>query len=675
MQVLASRVLHLLGDHRAALAASQAAAQLGVETAVMQYFEQAREIGWHHEARSVLERILRAGPRGAATPRRGDNRDADPFDRAFAYLLQLYMDAQHYDAAAALLAAHLAQVRPSVSNYMQAARVFERRDDSAAAHDAVHRALAIETATTTTRLDAAALLLRLGAFDEAQQLYAGLADDDSVGAQAQEALARLCLWRGDSDGALAHAERLRARDSASAVARRIEAAVNVLRGAYADALPQLDAVLRDAPTDAEAYAWRAENRLRLGRREEAHADAQRSPPGSSHSFAARALHVLAALPPAETASPASNVLREVSATHDSAAPHKPPSIITHARHELAAELTAIDPQAPHILASADERAVAALLERALVAMRGNRTPLATWAREDGRLERLPRSTSARVASRVLLELIKVASPDETLRLFDDLIERLPHSSMPLVHRGELNLWLGRYPDARADLEAAIAVQRQTRWAWYGLACLDLLAGEPQRALETCAEGIRVMDNTEGPVAFSYRGEAYRLLGRLDEARVQLERACELHERRLSSWVNLGLVHGATGDCAAQRDIVNRLANRAPALLSFAAAELGEDVFERVVLKGPMAGADGDPDAATIDRLLTHILAMMRGNRSSSCITFVTADGQLHHVSQGHGINPARTAHALARVRHILASLGARAARPQPPRSGGERRRE
>jgi tetratricopeptide (TPR) repeat protein len=651
VQVLGSRMLHLLGDHGAALAAAQAAGRLGVEAAVMQYFEQAREIGWHHEARSVLERILRAGPRGAAAPRRGDHREADPFDRAFAYLLQLYMDAQHYDAAAALLAAYLAQVRPSVSNYMQAARVFERRDESAAALDAVHRALAVETATATTRLEAAALLLRLGAFDEAQQLYSGLADDDSVGAQALEALARLCLWRGDSDGALAHAERLRERDSGSAVARRIEAAVNVLRGAYADALPLLDAVLRDAPNDAEAYAWRAEARLRLGHRDEAQVDAQRSPPGAGHSFAARALHVLAALPPAVSGGAASASSRSGAAPCGAA--KTPAGLFAHTAQELGAELTAIDPQALHILTSGDEHAVAALLERALTAMRGNRTPRATWVRDDGSLARLPPSTSARVASRVLLELIKIASPEETLRHFDALLARLPHSSMPLVHRGELHLWLGRYAEARVDLEGAIAVQRQTRWAWYGLACLDLLAGEPQRALDTCAYGIQVMNNTEGPVAFSYRGEAYRLLGRLDEARAELQRACELHPRRLSAWVNLGLVHGAAGDRAAQRDVFRSLASSASGLLSAAADELGEEVFERVVLNGPQSGAESCPDGETIDRLFTHVLAMMRGNRSSSCITFFTCDGQLRHVPQGQRIDPQHTVRALSRIRRVL----------------------
>jgi tetratricopeptide (TPR) repeat protein len=248
-------------------------------------------------------------------------------------------------------------------------------------------------------------------------------------------------------------------------------------------------------------------------------------------------------------------------------------------------------------------------------------------------------------------LIKIASAEETLSCFAEVVARFPESSMPLVHRGELQLWLGRYPEARADLEGAIAIRRQTRWAWYGLACLDLLAGDPERALATCALGIRVMDHTEGPVAFSYRGEAYRLLGRLDEAREQLERACAQHPRRLSAWINLALVHGAAGNRAAQRDVFVRLTSAAPTLMSDAACELGADVFEAVVLERSSEAAG--PDAAVIDRLLPHALAMMRGNRSSSCLTYFTSTGQLRHVPQGQRVDPGAEDRALAQLRQVL----------------------
>jgi tetratricopeptide (TPR) repeat protein len=626
-------------------------------------FEQAREIGWYHEARAALEEVLRSGRRERGARRGGDESGEETFDRALGHLLQLYVDAHHYDGAAAVLEAYLPLARGTVSVHLQAARVYERRGATEAALDAIRRALAAEPPTATTRLEGGALLLRLGAFAEAGAMYQAVLGDEAVAPRALQALARLCLWRGDAEGALGHAERLRAHRPDSPIAQRIAAAVRVLQGDPAGALPMLDAVLRDDSNDAEAYAWRAEAHLRLGHRDEALADAQRSPPGSSHSFAARALHVLAALAPESAPSnrPSGTVSERLGALPSSRRrrgpagdlPRPPTSITAHARHELAGELTAIDPRAAEILASDDASALAALLERALVAMRGNRTPLATWVRADGRLARLPHSTSARVASRQALELIKVATPEETLQQFDVLIAQRPESSMPLVHRGELHLWLGRYAEARADLEGAIAVHRQTRWAWYGLACLDLLAGDPARALDTCAYGIRVMDDTEGPVAFSYRGEAYRLLGRLEEAGAQLAHACELHPRRLSAWINLALVHGAAGNEVARRDVFRRLAVSAPSLLSQAAAELGDGVFEQVVLKGPQSEVDSCSDGETIDRLLRHVLAMMRGNRSSSCVTYFTSDGELRHVPQGQRRDPDATLRSVSRIRQVL----------------------
>src|SRR5262249_3379773 len=160
-----------------------------------------------------------------------------------------------------------------------------------------------------------------------------------------------------------------------------------------------------------------------------------------------------------------------------------------------------------------------------------------------------------------------------------------------------------------------------RWAWYGLACLDLLAGDAERSLATCALGIQVMDNTEGPAAYLYRGEAYRVLGRLDEAREQLGRSCALHPTRLSAWVNLALGHHAAGDGGAQHEVFRRLVHVAPWLVSEAARELGDDVFKAVMLETYPAAtaADAGKGSEVMDRVMRRALAMMRGNRSSGCV--------------------------------------------------------
>jgi tetratricopeptide (TPR) repeat protein len=609
VRVLASRLWYLLGDYRAALTAAKAAADLGVASAALVRFEQARELGWYREACETIEEWLR----NASTHRAAGH--AALVDRALRNLLNLYVESDDDEAAAAILTRYLSFVRDSAALCLLAARVYERRAERDNALSAIHRALEVQTPAVSTRVDAARLLLELGAFDEARAMYAGLLDDDATAPHALEALGRLCLWIGDAEGALAYAERLRTMDERNTAGWRMRAAVTVLRGEYPEAMPILDAVLRDNPHDGEAYLWRAEAALRLGRLEDAKADVDRSL-YYGRSFPAPAIRLLAEC----GRGPVALALWE-DLEGELAAMRADPSGI----------LVKHDPSAPVVFGDQ----LTPILERALAAMRGNRTPLGTYVNDDGRLARLPRSTLARVASRQALELIRVASPEDTFRRFDDVITRFPDSPMPLVHRGELQLWLGRYAEARADLEAAIAIRRQTRWAWYGLSYLDLIAGDPERALATCATGIEVMDNTEGPVALSCRGEAYRLLGRLDEAREQLLRSCEINPTRLSSWINLALVHGASGDRPAQRQIFRRLASAAPGLVSEAAFELGDEVFTQIVLSGPFPPGDADAGdgGAMIERVLQQCLTMMRGNRSSSCVTYFTMNGQMRYVLQ------------------------------------------
>ena len=597
-----ARLLALLHDHRAALDASAAAQALGLPAAVGLRYGLAREVGWYVEARAALIAGLRAAPAGDRLR-----------DRLLEQLLALDADCQHDDAAVAALTEHLAGGRGSVSIHLQAGRIQARRGDRDAARAAAQRALAVETPTVTTRLAAAALLLDAGDVAAARRLYEALLADGGAAATAREALARLQLWRGEADAARAIAAPL-----GGAVAQRFDAAAAMLRGDHAAARPLLDAVIAAAPGDAEAYLWRAEARLRAGDAAAAIADADRSQQ-LAHSFAARAVRLLAALRPGG-------------------------SVDDLTWQELEAEIVATCPDARPLLATNSSDALADLLRRALTALRGNRTPLATMVGADGELVRLPPSVSVRLASRRAMELIKIAPAAEALAALDALVAAHPESSMPLVHRGELQLWLGDHERARADLEGSIAVHRQTRWAWYGLACLDLLAGDAERALATCAEGIRVMHNSEGPVAFSYRGEAYRLLGRLDEARQQLERACAMHRQRLSSWINLALVQGAQGDGAARAATLDHLDRAAPTLLAEAAAALGEDAFVAFALERRRDGADA---------VLLQALAMMRGNRSSSVVTYFAADGTLRHVPQPTPVDVPRT---LARIRDVLTRL-------------------
>lgn len=643
VRAIAARLLWLLGDDRAALAESRAAVDLGVASAVSPHLIMARDAGWYHETCALLERVLQEAGPGDPMP------DGLSFARALEQLVRLYFDHHDHAAAAAALDRYLALAPAAPLLSLHAARVYHQRGDSARTEAVLRSTLASGQDSSTARV-VGGTLVELGAIDEAETLYRQLLDAPATAPLAREALARLCLARGDLDGALAEAGHLPAE---SAVARRVRAAVAVLRGDAAAALPLLDAVLRDDPDDGEAHLWRAEANLRLGRGDESCRDADRSLQ-RGYSYAACAVRMLAVLPPARPPGSWQSRLRHWRERARALIGARPNGALLHARQELRAELGATCDDADLVLARDSATDLVDLLERSLAALRGSRTPPGTWQRADGRLAVVPPSASPRILSRQALELIRVAPVEESFRELDALAARFPDSSMPVVHRGELQLWLGRYAEARADLEASIAIRRQTRWAWYGLTWLDILAGDPEKALDTCAHGIRVMDNSEGPVAMICRGEAYRLLGRLDEARDQLERSNAQHATRVSGWINLALVHSAAGDGAAQRTVMQRIVRMAPSLVSEAAAELGDEVFERLVLARAWT-ADGPPDD-TIDRVLRHTLTMMRGNRASGLITWFTAAGQLRHVPRHQGggrFDPAAEAQALERIEQTL----------------------
>jgi tetratricopeptide (TPR) repeat protein len=650
VHLLASRLFRVLGDYRGALDEARIAAALGTPSAAMQAFECARELGAHHQARDVLESLL--SQTAVAAPMASDAQAL--FDQAVHNLLRLYVDAGHDEAAAVALERYLPRVRRAANISLSAVRIYVRRNEPDKALAVIRDMLADPALSTPVKLEVASYLLELGAFEAARAVYEALLDRDRTALPPLEALGRLCLWIGDLGGALAFAERIRAVDPNAASARRIEAAVAVLQGQPAKALPILDALIPSAPNDGEAYLWRAEAHLRMGNKSAAQRDADRSM-YHGYTFAALAIHLLGQLVPGPAPRAIwQHLLPELEQLcEDARAVLADHTCDDEGRRVRAPRSSQPDPRGPALVQA---HGLIALLERSLRAMRGNRTPLATWVRSDGTLLRLRRPKSPRDAARDAMQLIRLASPEETLHVLDGVAACFPDSSMPWVYRGELRLWLGHYAAARDDLERAIAVHRQTRWAWYGLACLDLVAGDPERALATCAEGIRVMDDTEGPVAFLCRGEAYRALARLDDARAQLKRSCELNPTRLSAWVNLALVHGLAGDRTEQREVVRRLSEAAPAFLSEAALELGDDAFRAVVLEARRGGSTAGPPAAVVDGLLQHMLAMMRGNRSSSFITYFTADGQMRHVPQrsgGRGGQIDAERRALAEVQAVL----------------------
>jgi hypothetical protein len=96
---------------------------------------------------------------------------------------------------------------------------------------------------------------------------------------------------------------------------------------------------------------------------------------------------------------------------------------------------------------------------------------------------------------------------------------------------------------------------------------------------------------------------------------------------------------------------------APALVSHAARELGDDAFTAIVLapEPEDEGAIARTAPALLQRVLEHVLVMMRGNRASSLVTYFTADERMHHVPRhgGQRSSPDAARHAVEKVRTVV----------------------
>ncbi len=246
--------------------------------------------------------------------------------------------------------------------------------------------------------------------------------------------------------------------------------------------------------------------------------------------------------------------------------------------------------------------------------------------------------TARDDARVVLDTIRTAAPELVLARLEEVQARYPTSGLPWAHHGEALTWLGRHEEARISLERAIAVDQRTRWPYYGLGVLHLVAGRPHEAIETCARGYAAMSNTDTPFEHTVRGEALRLLGRLDESATELGIGLAANPRRLSTHVVLGLVHAEAGRSRELAESFRHTAQHAPALVVAAAADCGVDLWRAEPGLPPWPGLDDGERA----RVLAATLSRMGGNRSASCITWQndervirTIDGPLVGVTARH----------------------------------------
>ncbi|MCA9692874.1 MAG: hypothetical protein KC636_24970 [Myxococcales bacterium] len=436
------------------------------------------------------------------------------------------------------------------------------------------------------RLAAARLAADAGAFRRAEAWLATLVE--APGAVVDEAaieLARLRLWRGDTDGAAALlGDRSRAEDPRGA---RLLGASAVLTGDLRAAHAHLDHALARDPSDVEALRWRAEAHLRAR-------DLKAANAALDQSFLlenAAASLLIKAIVHLESRLIGPRVIAKLAGSGTYL-----DGFFRQHIHTLA------DPAATRA-ALEDPRELAAHLRSILARLGGSRATRATLLTAPGAAEPLVYAATASGrddSANNLMRLAEDVSVVELLSTFTALKRRYPESPHPYTYRGELLLWLGDYRGALADFNRVLRIA-PTRWAYVGKAAALMLTGHPRRASWVSTKGVARFGRLASATTHVYRGELRRLHGRAREAIADLELAVHHKPARIGAWVNLALARVELGDPGA-RAALDELEARAPAVLWESARSLGERPRARIT---------------TQDRaLLERALVLMRGNRSS-----------------------------------------------------------
>lgn len=575
------------------------------------------ELGWNLEARGSLERWLADDPSATTARRRlvdllarggaweaangwltGVHRGELPMRSA-----SVSRELGHHDVARADL---LALRRPGLT-VRQRRRLAERLAAAGAVADAVE-------------------LLTLG--------------DDSPAVLADRA--RLLTWWGRwSEAALAAGEALE-RGASGDARDRAETVLGICRLQQGPRLtsvvpdhPQvarardlLSAVLARNPLRGEARLWRAHAHAILGDHEAALAD------------------IDAGIPAVGGFDLGGVLLRHLVEQRKSAARGFGGRSLDELDEGLAR--LGIPRSESRTIASSAE--LTAVIERALSRLAGNRSGAGTVLHPRGEPTPLGPSLSPRSDARHALELIRVCPPADVFERFDAVQARWPESSMGAVHRAELSLWLGDYEQARVGFERSLAINRHTRWGWIGQLANESFLGNPERALELGEQGVRVMKGY-GPSHYVYRGEALLRLGRVAEARHDLEYAVQVGPSRMGARISLALICAEQGDNEALTAHIARLRTACPGMLATALEELD----------APTSVVWGDStDCSALSPVLRRAHEMMRGNRSSSCHTWFNAAGVLR-INEDSGDHAeafrARRADRLAQARSMLGLAG------------------
>jgi tetratricopeptide (TPR) repeat protein len=300
---------------------------------------------------------------------------------------------------------------------------------------------------------------------------------------------------------------------------------------------------------------------------------------------------------------------------------------THLNELFSATLPALVGQSVLDAAGRKPAKLIALLDDVLDRMAGNLGLAPTLAERsaDGTRRFVPLVVplTTREASVEALHSLRQVGVERALAAFERLQAQYPRSVQVRCYRGELYLWLGRYADAWKEFNETEAIE-PTRWADVGKIAVLTLTGRTEEATRLTAATERRFSPVVGGTLPVYRGILRRRVGDLDSAIADLREALAAKGSRVGARIELCLALRARGDGAEAATEAARVYSEAAPILVSAADD---------------AHLDWRREAALLlsSSALESALVSMRGNRSSSVVTWFDAEGELRILEPPLGL--------------------------------------